>query len=215
MAMTAIASDEPQPASPVSMLHVSNLLTYASLLVGVGAIVAALWYGDRVVAGIGIALSVVLDTFDGRFARRFVRSAVEREFGVQLDSLADAINSGIVPVAVLTALLRPATVGSSAIWILAAFVHLLAVVTRLGFYNLTHEDGDYFIGLPAPVAALTVATMLLWPVALVPTACLLLTCGVAMVSPMRIGRPRGLGLALFVLWPAVVIVAHITTIARQ
>jgi CDP-diacylglycerol--serine O-phosphatidyltransferase len=215
MAMTAIVSDEPQPASPVAMLHVSNLLTYASLLVGVGAIVAALWYGDRAVAGIGIALSVVLDTFDGRFARRFVRSAVEREFGVQLDSLADAINSGIVPVVVLTALLRPGVVGSSGIWILAAFVHLLAVVTRLGFYNLTHEDGDYFIGLPAPVAALTVATMLLWPVALVPAACLLLVCGVAMLSPMRIGRPRGFGLALFVLWPAVVIVTHIVAMARQ
>lgn len=207
--MTASSVERSIPASPAAMLHASNLLTYVSLLAGLGAIVAALWYGDRAVAGMGIALIVVIDTFDGRFARRFVRTEAEREFGVQLDSLADAVNSGIVPIAVSAALLRPTTVVGGVLLVAAAFVYLLGVVTRLGFYNLTHEEGEMFIGLPAPAAALTVATLLLWPLATVATTILLCGCGVAMLSPSRIPRPKGFGLLLFVCWPVLVIASHL------
>ncbi len=207
--MTAMSAERSAPASPGAALHASNLLTYASLLVGLGAIIAALWYGDRAIAGMGIALIVVLDTFDGRFARRFERTATERKFGVQLDSLADAVNSGIVPVVVTLSLLHPASVAGGALWVAAAFVYLVGVVTRLGFYNLTHEGGKFFIGLPAPVAALMLATLLLWPLATVPVTLLFCGCGVAMLSPFRIPRPKGVGLFIFLLWPAAVVVSHV------
>ena len=210
--MTALPAGRAIPASPAAMLHASNLLTYVSILVGLGAIVAALWYGNQAIAGMAVALIVVLDTVDGRFARRFVRTATEREFGVQLDSLTDAVNSGIVPIVVSAALLRPASVTGGALWMAAAFVYLLGVVTRLGFYNLTHEEGEFFIGLPAPVAALTVATLLLWPLGTVPVTLLLSGCGVAMLSPLRIPRPNRVGLFLFVLWPVVVIVSHLVSL---
>lgn len=209
MAMTVIPTHDLRPSSPASMLHASNLLTYLSQVVGLAAVVAALWYGNRAVAGAGIAFITVLDTFDGRFARRFNRTTAEKDFGLQLDSLSDAVNSGIIPVVVTTALLRPATVADGALWVAAAFVYLLGVVTRLGFYNLTHEDGEVFIGLPAPVAALTVATLLLWPVAAATATIVLVGCGIAMLSSWRIARPKGLGLLLFVLWPTVVIAAQI------
>lgn len=206
--MTAISPAHSTPTSPAAMLHASNLLTYASLVTGLGAIVAALWFESRAIAGAGIALSVVLDTFDGRFARRFVRTAAERAFGVQLDSLADAINSGVVPIVVAMSLLRPTSIVDGALWMAAAFVYLLGVVTRLGYYNLTHDDGEFFTGLPAPVAALLVATLMLWPLAMVSATILFALCGVAMVGPIRIPRPRGFGLFSFVLWPVVVGISH-------
>ena len=208
--MTATSPERRVPASAAAMLHTSNLLTYASLLAGLSAMIAASWYHNRSIAGMGMALMVVLDTFDGRFARRFVRTSAEREFGVQLDSLADAVNSGVVPVAVMLGLLHAMSKPAAAMWIAAAFIYLLGVVTRLGFYNLTHEEGKIFVGLPAPVAALAVATMLLWPVASLPTAILMSAAGLAMISPVRIPRPSGAGLFLFVLWPVVVFICHVS-----
>jgi CDP-diacylglycerol--serine O-phosphatidyltransferase len=206
--MTATAVERRAPASAAAMLHASNLLTYASLLAGLSAMIAASWYASKAIAGMGMALIVVLDTFDGRFARRFVRTPAEREFGVQLDSLADAVNSGVVPIAVMLGLLPAMSNQAAAVWIATAFVYLLGVVTRLGFYNLTHEEGEFFVGLPAPVAALTVATMLLWPVAALPAAILMSAAGLAMISPVRIPRPSGAGLFLFALWPVVVFICH-------
>jgi phosphatidylserine synthase len=145
--MTATSLERRAPASAAAMLHASNLLTYASLLAGLSAIIAASWYQARSIAGMGMALIVVLDTFDGRFARRFVRTSAEREFGVQLDSLADAVNSGVVPVASL------------------------------------------------------------------PAAFLMSVAGLAMISPVRISRPSGAGLFLFVLWPVVVFICHAIVLA--
>ncbi|HUQ48973.1 MAG TPA: CDP-alcohol phosphatidyltransferase family protein [Gemmatimonadaceae bacterium] len=207
--MTATTFERRVPASAASMLHASNLLTYASLLAGLSVMIAASWYHSRSIAGMGIALIVVLDTFDGRFARRFVRTPVERQFGVQLDSLADAINSGIVPVVVTLSLLPAMSISASAAWIAAAFIYVIGVVTRLGYYNITHDEGQFFVGLPAPVAALIVATMLLWPVASLSASILMSSAGLAMISPMRIPRPSGFGLFLFVLWPVVVFAFHV------
>jgi len=206
--MTAASLERRVPASAAAMLHASNLLTYASLLAGLSAMIAASWYHNKSIAGMGMALIVMLDTFDGRFARRFVRTQTEREFGVQLDSLADAANSGVVPISVLLGLLPAMSHQAAAVWIASAFLYLLGVVTRLGFYNLTQEEGEFFVGLPAPVAALTVATMLLWPLSPLPAAILMSAAGLAMISSVRIPRPSGTWFLLFVLWPVVVFICH-------
>ena len=66
------------PASPLRVFHASNLLTYASLVAGVGAIAFAA-RGNGSAAGALIALSVVADTFDGRFAGLFRRTDTQRQ----------------------------------------------------------------------------------------------------------------------------------------
>ena len=185
------------------MLHASNLLTYASLFLGLGAVLAAVWYHDAHMAGAAIACSAIADTFDGRFARRFARSAAERAFGIQIDSLVDAISAGMVPVVVTAALVRPAGTPEGWFWVAGAFVYAVGAVTRLGFYNLTHENDESFVGLPAPVASMIVATLLLWPLSIATTAAILCGCGLAMMGGFHVVRPRGVGLAIFVLWPAV------------
>jgi hypothetical protein len=42
-----------------------------------------------------------------------------------------------------------------------------------------------------------------------PLACLALATGLAMIAPFRIPRPTGIGLLLFTLWPAALIVGHV------
>ena len=83
-------------ASPLRCFHPGNLLTYASLLAALGAIAFA---GQRSpgLAGALIAVAVILDTFDGRFARLFARDEDQRAIGEQLDSLVDAVSFGVAP----------------------------------------------------------------------------------------------------------------------
>lgn len=199
------------PASPLGAFHASNLLTYVSLGAGVGAIAHASG-GNPSAASALIAVSVIADTFDGRFARLFRRSDRQRDLGGQLDSLADAIAFGIAP-AVCAMLLRPAgwTPVAAGLWWLSAGAYAACAITRLAFYNLTHEESEGFVGLPVPVAALIWATAMPFAPGPAVSAALVTLTAAAMVLPLSIPRPRGLALAAFVCWPVAVIVAGIAS----
>ena len=105
-------------ASPLRCFHPGNLLTYASLLAALGAIACS---GQRSpgLAGALIAVAVILDTFDGRFARLFARDEDQRAIGGQLDSLVDAVSFGVAPAMCMLLLrwrpasLRPASARSA------------------------------------------------------------------------------------------------------
>jgi CDP-diacylglycerol--serine O-phosphatidyltransferase len=86
--------------SPASSIHPANLLTYMSLAAGVGTIAAAA-NGSAPGAGACLAAAALADTFDGRFARRFTRSADLAAAGAQLDSLVDAVVFGLAPIAAI------------------------------------------------------------------------------------------------------------------
>lgn len=196
-------------ASPADPFDRRNLLTYVSLLCGVGAVAAAS-AGRAWAAGLAIAVAVMADTFDGRFARRFGSDPRRNALGTELDSLSDAIAFGIAPplcsVLLLNAGLGPVGV---ALW-LAVFVHAACAVTRLAAFNVDATAGTHgdFIGIPVPLAALIWSTALLvQPSAAVILGVILVTAA-AMVLPIRIPRPTGAGLAVFVLWPLAVALLH-------
>ena len=198
------------PTSPLRCFHPSNLLTYASLLAAVAAIAAA---GRNLagVAGALIALAVILDTFDGRFASLFTRDADQRAIGGQLDSLADALSFGLAPAMCMVMLRwRPASADLELLWWTSIFVFVACAVSRLAFYNVTQEQTAGFIGLPAPVAALIWATVLLLSPGIAASAAVFAATAGAMVLPLPIPRPQGAALAAFVAWPLVVIAAHLT-----
>jgi CDP-diacylglycerol--serine O-phosphatidyltransferase len=195
------------PASPLRAFHASNLVTYLSLVAGVRAIALA----ERVkhtAAGALISMSVLDDTFDGRFAGFFRRTAIQREVGVQLDSLSDAIAFGIAP-AVCIGALRVDWWRPVGIFWFSAFAYAACAITRLAFYNVTHEQTEGFIGLPAPVAALILATALVFDPGVATSVALFIATAAAMVLPLPIPRPRGIGLAAFTCWPLVLIGGHI------
>jgi CDP-diacylglycerol--serine O-phosphatidyltransferase len=195
--------------SPLRAFHASNLVTYVSLVSGVGAIAFGA-SGNSSAAGALIAMSVVADTFDGRFAGLFRRTARQRLVGVQLDSLSDAIAFGIAPAMCMAALRvdwsQPAPGG---IFWLAVFVYAACAITRLAFYNVAHEETEGFVGLPVPVAALILATALAFAPGIASSVALFIATAAFMVLPLPIPRPRGLGLAAFTCWPLVLIAWHI------
>lgn len=196
-------------ASPLGAFHLANALTYASLLSAIGAIAAA-FHGSAAASGALVALSVVADTFDGKFARLFQRTAEQRAFGAQLDSLSDAIAFGAAP-CVCMLLLAPRGVGWAELGWWAAFAAFSAcAITRLAFYNMMAEEPPGFVGLPAPAAALLWSSAVLIDPGVTTSTIVLFGSAAAMVIPLRIPRPAGAGLALFVAWPLVVIVGHLT-----
>jgi CDP-diacylglycerol--serine O-phosphatidyltransferase len=201
-------------ASPSDAFDRRNLLTYVSLLCGVVAIAAA--SGRRAhVAGLAVAVGVIADTFDGRFARRFGSDPGRRALGVQLDSLADAIAFGIAPPLSAALLLNAGTDAAGLTLWAAAFVYAACAVTRLASFNVNAMDGGPgsqagFIGIPVPLAALIWATALLVQPAAAVTIGLILVTAAAMVLPIRVPKPTGAGLVLFTCWPVTVAVLHAT-----
>lgn len=202
--------------APVHDIHLSNLVTYAALAAAVAAIALALDANSVHLAAAALAIAAIADTFDGRFARLFRRTARQAQCGREIDSLVDAIAFGAAPIAVVVATVGPSTVvdasagfnWSALIWWAAAVGYALAVVTRLTYYNVADDRGG-FVGVPAPAGALLCATSLLlpreawvggWPLAM---------AGAAMIAPIRIPRPRGLGLAAFACWGAALVGLHL------
>ena len=111
------------------------------------------------VAAIAIGIAVILDGLDGRVARL---ANVTSDFGLQLDSLADAISFGIAP-AILIYSWGLQDLGKFARF--SAFVFLICGVMRLARFNIQTQNLKQFAGLPIPAgAAFIAATVHFFPV---------------------------------------------------
>lgn len=99
-----------------------------------------------------LIVSGVCDMYDGKFARACKRTQEEKEFGVQLDSLADTICFIATPIVIMFG------IGMTQWFYLPAYV-LLAIcgVSRLGYFNIK-ADLDKAIktysGLPVTSTAI-------------------------------------------------------------
>lgn len=198
----------PPLRAPVHDVHVSNLLTYCSLAAATGAVAAALG-GSLPLAGALLATAAFSDTFDGAFARLFVRNVRQRQVGGELDSLVDAMAFGLAPIVVLATLPDRATGAVAVWWWSGAFAYVCAAVTRLGFYNVEHDDAR-FVGIPTPAAALIWSTVLIVSPPAWLVAALLCACAAAMVAPLPIPRPRGIALGAFGLWAVLLVGRHVS-----
>ncbi len=133
-----------------------NIMTSASLFSGFYAIVASIKLNLEQ-AAVAVIIAAVFDGLDGRIARM---TNTTSRFGVEYDSLADLVSFGVAP-AVLA--YQWALRGFGRLGWLAAFLYCATTALRLARFNtLAHTSKRYFLGLPCPAAAGTVATMLLF-----------------------------------------------------
>jgi CDP-diacylglycerol--serine O-phosphatidyltransferase len=137
-----------------------NILTVLALCAGMTSIRLALSEKWELAVG-AIMVAGIFDMLDGRIARLVKGTS---KFGAELDSLSDVISFGVAP-AVLVYLWTLNSLGGIG-WVLAlAFAVCCAL--RLARFNVMAAEGvtpsiDYFIGVPAPVAA----GLALWPLVL-------------------------------------------------
>jgi CDP-diacylglycerol--serine O-phosphatidyltransferase len=107
-----------------------------------------------------LTASVIMDGFDGTIARL---TKTESNFGVQLDSLVDAVTFGLVTS--MLAYQWGFQSGYSQIGKIVAFVYLSAGLIRLARFNVFKEaqafPANIFIGLPIPTASMAVCSIVL------------------------------------------------------
>ena len=78
-----------------------------------------------------LILSGICDMFDGKVARMCKRTIKEKEFGIQLDSLADTVNFLCLPVIIMLSLGM-----NTIIDIIVYCLFILCGVSRLGYFNV-------------------------------------------------------------------------------
>lgn len=154
--------------------QIPNIITSLNLLCGCVAVLFAV-SGDLVAAAVFVFLGIFFDFFDG-FAARLLKA--QSEVGLQFDSLADSITSGLAPGIVMVQLLSKSLTGeyfaitqvfssndaNNSIYLLLPLIGLLIVVAsgyRLAKFNVDTRQTDSFIGLPTPANALLILSFAL------------------------------------------------------
>lgn len=107
------------------------ILTYISLISSVFGMTQAI-HGDYKTAILCLAFSGICDAFDGRVARtKKNRTADEKNFGIQLDSLCDVVCFGVFPALICYLLGVRGLLG-----LCIVFFYCLCAVIRLAFFNV-------------------------------------------------------------------------------
>lgn len=151
--------------------QIPNIITLLNLFCGCIATVFAM-KNQLEIAAVFVFLGIFFDFFDG-FAARLLN--VKSELGLQLDSLADMITSGLVPGIVMYQLLGMSgqggwntgvinefsDVGTVSPWDVPwlpflGFIITLGSAYRLAKFNIDENQVSSFIGLPTPANALLI-----------------------------------------------------------
>lgn len=105
-----------------------------------------------------VCLGIFFDFFDGFFARLF---KVSSPLGLQLDSLADMVTSGVVPGYVMFSLFSNSAheLGTNPFIPFLGFIVTLGSCYRLANFNIDTRQTDSFIGLPTPANALFILSL--------------------------------------------------------
>lgn len=139
--------------------HIPNLITLLNLFCGCIALVFA-FHRYYEMAFYFVCLGIFLDFFDGFFARLF---KVSSPLGLQLDSLADMVTSGVVPGLVMYQMMinTSTTLSESYMQIFPylGFIITLGSCYRLANFNIDTRQTDSFIGLPTPANALFILSL--------------------------------------------------------
>jgi CDP-diacylglycerol--serine O-phosphatidyltransferase len=152
--------------------QIPNIITSLNLLCGSVAILFAV-SGDLITASFFVFFGIFFDFFDGLAARLL---NAQSDVGLEFDSLADMVTSGLAPAIVMVQLLSEAFFGgpltisdsfssegwNSGIMSYLPFIGLLIAVAsayRLAKFNLDTRQITSFIGLPTPANTLLILSL--------------------------------------------------------
>lgn len=137
--------------------HIPNLITLLNLFSGCIALVYASEENFEM-AFFFVCLGIFFDFFDGFFARLL---NVSSPLGLQLDSLADMVTSGVVPGFVMFKMLTNSVSSDPSLIYLPylGFIITLGSCFRLANFNIDTRQTDSFIGLPTPANAIFILSL--------------------------------------------------------
>ncbi len=152
--------------------QIPNIITSLNILCGSVAVLFAI-SGDLITAALFVFLGIFFDFFDGLAARLL---KAQSEVGLQLDSLADVITSGLAPAVVMYQMLNLSyfhkmqtlteafsldgwNVSFKNYMPLIGLLIVVASAYRLAKFNVDTRQTSGFIGLPTPANALLILSL--------------------------------------------------------
>lgn len=181
------------------------VLTYLGFASGVFGILMA-FTGHIFTAILALMFSGLCDMFDGKVARtKKKRTAEEKSFGIQLDSLSDLVCFGILPAVIGFKL------GINKCYMIPLIIfYPLAGLIRLAYFNMleTMRKGDgpvkQYVGLPITSAALLFPLLFIFKKLLGKYFVLvygigLLVVGLLFISKIKIKKPNTRQMILMIL----------------
>ncbi|MBQ3671520.1 MAG: CDP-alcohol phosphatidyltransferase family protein [Treponema sp.] len=207
------------------MLGVYNytvVLTYLGMLFACAGIHFAFSNSDRsfILSLLCLMIAGVMDMFDGKVAStKKNRSSFEKQFGIQIDSMADLISYGVLPALLVYKL----AIGDSIyphvhpvgvrITMCICAIYLLCALVRLSFFNVdeaerqknTDEHRHEYKGLPVTSIALVLPAVFIISYfagsrrpPIVPSTVILAFMGIAFITPFKMIKPGFAGKVLMI-----------------
>ena len=140
---------------PIKVDMIPSVFTLGNLLFGFLAIIWTM-NGDYYVAAGLIILSVLMDSMDGKVARKL---SVSSDFGKELDSLCDVVSFGVAPAVLTYKVLLETHMGFWGLFLAAAFA--LCGAVRLARFNVLNIT-THFLGVPITFAGGLMALLVLF-----------------------------------------------------
>jgi len=199
------------------------ILTYVGMLFSFAGIHFVFSNSDRsfILALLCLMVSGVMDMFDGKVAStKKNRTADEKLFGIQIDSMADIISYGVFPSLIVYKL----AIGDSQYpiehpWqargvICICAIYLLCALIRLSYFNVdemnrqnqTSESRHTYKGLPVTSVAVVLPAVFIVAYfagnarpPIEPAAVLLMIMAMCFISPFKIPKPALIGKIVLIL----------------
>lgn len=127
-------------------------ITYFGAFCAVFGLLYGIKTGNMDWAFLGMIVATICDMFDGKIARKIPnRTEHDKDFGVEIDSLADIVAFIVVPAFTIYHL------GMNNWWqIILLTIYVICGIIRLGYFNVVMSDKnkaiEYYMGLPVPIS---------------------------------------------------------------
>ena len=161
-----------------------------------------------------LIIAGVCDLFDGKIARKCKRSEEEKNFGIQLDSLADTIDFITLPAAITLSL----SFNSWYHFIILSFFTICGIA-RLAYFNLTTEDNSnpvkYYKGLPVTYTAIIFPVFYLIKYIVdssifnIVFTCVIFCIALLNILNIKIKKPKGIAYVFFSLLAIIMLVIYL------
>ena len=148
-----------------------------------------------------LILAGICDMFDGKVARMCKRTNEEKEFGIQLDSLADTVNFLCLPVIIMLSL------GMDTVFdVIVYCLFILCGVSRLGYFNVNASLDNpvkFYSGLPVTSTAIIYPLVGLLhgqiPIHIFQAVLIVVTIITAMLFVLKVRVPKFKGAAYIII----------------
>ena len=138
-------------------LKFKDFVTFTGTFCGISSIILSWERIHPIYPASLVLLSILLDTLDGYFARKFNQI---NELGKELDSLSDAICFGVAPAVLIYRVYTVDNFGldyfgivkyDPYVLLIPCALFIIAAVIRLAWFNI--DEGEGYTGLPVPISA--------------------------------------------------------------